>query len=253
MSFSHSSSPDGEGFTKRTYVADSDTLCYRLLYPLNYDSRKRYPLLLYLHGNGERGNDNQTSLVRVPTALTNESGRQRFPCFMLVPQCPRKQVWVDFPHFPQSLRTSAEPTRPARLTLALVDELIDQLAIDPDRVYLTGYSGGGEGAFDLLMRRPRLFAVAIPVCSVADTGMAAAIYTTPVWLFHGSADKVNPALYSRLMVAALRQHGGNPIYTEYSGAGHNIVQQAYAEAGLFEWLFDQRKRYHKQRVTPNKR
>lgn len=220
----------------------NDTLPYRLLYPINYDARNKYPLLVYLHGNGERGNDNQTQLVRVPGALTSDPGRQRYPCFMLVPQCPKKQVWADFPHFPNSLRTSTEPTRPAQLTLSLVDELIDQLAIDTNRVYITGYSGGGEGAFDLLTRRPRLFTAAIPVCSVSDTSRARSIRTIPVWLFHGEADSVNRAEYSRLMVGALRQHGGSPRYTEYPGAGHNIVQRTYAEAGLFEWLFRQIKR-----------
>lgn len=236
------SGPDQQRFAKLTYVTGGDTLRYRLLYPLDYDARKKYPLLLYLHGNGERGNDNQTPLLRVPAGLTSAIGLQRYPCFILVPQCPMKQVWVEFPNFPKSLRTSAEPTLAAQLTLSLVDELIHQLAIDTDRVYITGYSSGGEGAFDLLTRRPTLFTAAIPVCSVSDTSRATSIHTLPVWLFHGSADSVNRAEYSRLMVAALRQHGGSPIYTEYSGAGHNIVQQAYAEAGLFEWLFRQHKR-----------
>jgi predicted peptidase len=233
---------DQERFAKLTYVKGSDTLQYRLAYPIDYDARKKYPLLLYLHGNGERGSDNQTPLLRVPAALISATGLQRYPCFMLVPQCPKKQVWVDFPHFPKSLGTSAQPTRPAQLTLSLVDELVHQLAIDTDRMYITGYSSGGEGALDLLTRRPTLFAAAIPVCSVSDTSQARSISTIPVWLFHGSADSVNRAEYSRLMVASLRQHGGNPIYTEYRGAGHNIVQQAYAEEGLFDWLFRQKKR-----------
>ncbi|MCK8495252.1 prolyl oligopeptidase family serine peptidase [Spirosoma sp. RP8] len=234
--------PDHQQFVPRTYVKGGDTLRYRLLYPLDYNARKKYPLLIYLHGNGERGNDNQRPLLRVPAALTSDTGRQRYPCFMLVPQCPSQQVWVDFPHFPKSLRTSDQPTRPAQLTLSLIDELIDQLAIDTDRVYITGYSSGGEGSLDLLTRRPTLFTAAIPVCSVADTARAKSIFAIPVWLFHGSADSVNRAEYSRLMVAALRQHGGSPHYTEYSGAGHNIVRQTYAEGGLFEWLFSQKKR-----------
>ncbi|AKD53845.1 carboxylesterase family protein [Spirosoma radiotolerans] len=236
------SDPDQHQFARLTYVTKGDTLRYRLSYPIDYDARKKYPLLLYLHGNGERGNDNQRPLLRLPAALTHTTGRQRYSCFILVPQCPKNQVWVDFPDFPKSLHTSAEPTRPAQLTLSLMDELMHQLAIDTDRVYITGYSSGGEGAFDLLTRRPSLFTAAIPVCSVSDTSRARSIYRIPMWLFHGSADSVNRAEYSRLMVGALRRQGGSPIYTEYPEAGHNIVQQAYAEVGLFEWLFRQQKR-----------
>jgi predicted peptidase len=236
------SSLDQERFAKRTYVVRGDTLHYRLAYPLDYDARKQYPLLLYLHGNGERGNDNLTPLVRVPAALTSARGLHQYPCFILVPQCPKQQVWVDFPQFPQSLRTSAEPTLPAQLTLRLVEALLHHLPIDTGRVYLTGYSSGGEGTLDLLTRQPKLFTAAIPICSVSDTSRAKWIYSIPMWLFHGSADSVNRAAYSRLMVRALRSHGGSPIYTEYAGSGHNIVQQAYAEVGLFEWLFRQKKR-----------
>lgn len=141
------SGPDQQRFAKLTYVTGGDTLRYRLLYPLACDARKKYPLLLYLHGNGERGNDNQTPLLRVPAGLTSAIGLRRYPCFILVPQCPKKQVWVDFPHFPKSLRTSAEPTLAARLTLSLIDRLIHQLAIDTDRVYITGYSSGGGRCF----------------------------------------------------------------------------------------------------------
>ncbi|GAB4020081.1 carboxylesterase family protein [Spirosoma koreense] len=89
---------------------------------------------------------------------------------------------------------------------------------------------------------PTLFTAAIPVCSVSDTSQAASIHTIPVWLFHGSADSVNRSAYSRLMVAALRQYRESPMYTEYPGAGHNIVQPAYAEGGLYDWLFRQHKR-----------
>ncbi|UFH53141.1 prolyl oligopeptidase family serine peptidase [Spirosoma sp. KNUC1025] len=231
-----------EAFTRTVYVTGGDTLPYRLLYPVNYDARKKYPLVLFLHGNGERGNDNNRTLLRVPASLTSPSGRQTYSCFVVVPQCPKNQVWVSFPNFPNSLQTSAQLTSPAQLTLALVDQLMSRLPIDRNRLYVTGYSSGGEGTFDLLTRKPDLFAAGIPICSVGDTSRASRIASIPIWAFHGSADNVNPVIYSRLMVAALRKRGGQPKYTEYPGLGHNIVDTVYTESTLFEWLFAQKKR-----------
>jgi predicted peptidase len=233
-------------YTKGMYIGGNDTLRYRLLYPLHYNKHKRYPLVLFLHGAGQRGTDNEVPLTGVPKALTDTSGRERYPCFIFVPQCPKNDVWVKFPHFPKDIQTTELPTRSARAVLAALDSLIWQLPVDRTRVYITGYSMGGEGAFDLLTRRPHLFAAAIPVSSVADTAKANLIYQTPVWAFHGDQDEVNDVNYSRLMIDALKKYKGSPIYTEYPGLKHNIREKAYNEPGLFEWLFKQRRQADKR-------
>jgi predicted peptidase len=164
-----------------------------------------------------------------------------YPCFILVPQCPKNDVWVKFPHFPVSIQTTALPTPSAQAALALLDSLTGHLPIDRKRIYITGYSMGGEGTFDFLTRRPHLFAAAIPICSVADTARAGLIYQIPVWAFHGDQDDVNDVKYSRLMIAALKKYYGTPIYTEYPGMKHNISEKAYNEPGLFDWLFSQKR------------
>lgn len=104
-----------------------------------------------------------------------------------------------------------------------------------------GYSMGGEGSFDLLTRRPKLFAAAVPICAVADTSQARQIAHIPIWAFHGDQDDVNNVKYTRLMVAELKKYNGKPIYTEYPGGKHNIWTKAYAEPGLFDWLFAQKR------------
>ena len=101
---------------------------------------------------------------------------------------------------------------------------------------------GGEGTFDLLTRRPDLFAAAVPICSVSDTARANLIYQIPIWAFHGDQDDVNNVKYSRLMIDALKKNNGTPIYTEYPGIKHNSWSKAYNEPGLFDWLFSQKQR-----------
>jgi predicted peptidase len=229
-------------YIKAVYTVGNDSLPYRLLYPLHYNKHKRYPLVLFLHGAGQRGTDNEAQLTGVPKALTDTAGREKYPCFILVPQCPKNDVWVKFSHFPQNIQTTEQPTRSARAALAVLDSLIEQLPVDKKRVYITGYSMGGEGTFDFLTRRSHLFAAAIPVCPVADTARAGLIYQTPVWVFHGDQDNVNDVKYSRIMIAALKKCNGTPIYTEYPGLKHNIAGKAYSEPGLFEWLFKQGRR-----------
>lgn len=229
-------------YTRDVYVKSTDSLPYRLLYPLNYNKNKKYPIVVFLHGSGQRGNDNETQLIGVPKRLTDAAGRSKYPCFIFVPQCSRKDVWVKFPNFPAGLETTVLATPSAGLALAKLDLLIKNLPVDPKRIYVTGYSMGGEGAFDFLTRRPNLFAAAIPICSVSDTAKAKLIYKTPIWAFHGDQDDVNDVKYSRLMISALENQKGKPKYTEYPGVKHNSWTKAYEEPALFDWLFSQKKR-----------
>jgi predicted peptidase len=225
------------GFEKSVYIIGNDTLPYRLLYPQNYDKHKHYPLVLFLHGASQRGNDNESQLTGVPKTLTDSAGRAKYACFIMVPQCAKKDVWVNFPTFPKSLEPTAQATPSARLALRVLDSLIKHLSVDKRRIYITGYSMGGEGSFDLLTRQPKLFAAAIPICSVADTSKAKLIYKTPIWAFHGDMDDVNDVKYTRMMINKLKEQGGKPIYTEYPGIKHNSWTKAYSEPGLFDWLF----------------
>ncbi len=229
-------------FEKKVMISAKDTLPYRLAYPQKYNPKKKYPLVIFLHGAGTRGTDNEAQLVGVPAALTDSSGRSQYPCFILAPQCKKTDVWVKFPNFPKSLHATEAATPSMGVLIALTDSLLRSGMIDTRRVYVTGYSMGGEGVFDLLTRRPEMFAAAAPICSVADTSMAGKISHIPLWAFHGDQDDVNDVKYTRMMIAALRQAGGRPKYTEYPGVKHNSWLNAYREPELYRWLFAQRRK-----------
>lgn len=134
-----------------------------------------------------------------------------------------------------------EPSTPMRLAMAALDKVRAEFSIDPSRIYLTGLSMGGYGTWDLLARRPGMFAAAVPVCGGADETTAPLIRDLPIWCFHGGADKVVPTQRSRNMIEALKKAGGTPKYTEYPGVGHNSWDKAYSDAEMIGWMFGQRK------------
>jgi predicted peptidase len=139
---------------KAIYVSGGDCLPYRLLYPARYDTQKNYPLIIFLHGAGQRGRDNQKQLTALPQTLTGDTARKKYACFIVVPQCSENDMWVSFPKFPKDLHASVEPTTSTRLPLALLNKLIKELPVNKKQIYVTGYSMGGEGAFDFLTRAP---------------------------------------------------------------------------------------------------
>lgn len=221
-----------------------DTLPYRLLKPLHEDNTKSYPLVVFLHGAGELGNDNTSQLVNFPQCFLDSNNRESYPCYVIAPQCPADDSWDAFPNYPNGIETSADPTKAMSLLLSLVDSLRlhSALAIDKNRVYVTGLSLGGEGTFDILTRAPAWFAAAIPICGIADTNKALLIKNIPLWIFAGSLDDVNPVKYDRMIVEVLQRSGGKPKYTEYKDLGHNCWTTAYAEPDLLHWLFAQNKK-----------
>ena len=209
---------------------DGGTLHYRLFKPKGADSGKRFPLVLFLHGAGERGDDNRKTVVHGIGEFL--SRQEKHPCYIVIPQCPTGGRWSS---------RGADPTKPMARTLALVDSLIEKEAVDAKRVYVTGLSMGGFGTWDALGRRPDFFAAGVPICGGGDPAQAKRIAKVPQWVFHGDADKAVNVKLSRQMVAALKKAGGMPKYTEYPGVGHNSWGRAYATEELHAWLFKQRK------------
>lgn len=244
LSGSMSSAQHSVTFEKRDFTLQHNVLPYRILYPQEYDAGKHYPLVVFLHGSGARGNDNESQLSNLPGIFVDAENRTNFPCFVVAPQCPENDTWVNFPGFPESLKATDTPTIPGRMVLELIADLARKLNIDTRRIYLTGYSMGGEGTFDLITRQPDLFAAAVPVCPVADTSKAALIKDNDIWVFHGADDKVNEVKYSRLMIDALRWQGADPAYTEYPGVGHRCWTKAYNDPDLLPWMFSHIKTDH---------
>jgi poly(3-hydroxybutyrate) depolymerase/lysophospholipase L1-like esterase len=228
----------GEDFEARTFTSEQGAkLPYRLLKPLNIEAGKKYPLVLFLHGAGERGDDNKAQLKHGAGLFSKPEMREKFPCFVVAPQCPKDKKWVDMEWGGQSGTAPENPGSVQPMVLALVDAVSKEFGTDPERNYVTGLSMGGYGTWDLITRYPEKWAAAIPVCGGGDKTKAAAAKPVPVWAFHGSADTVVPTVRSRDMVAALKAAGGIASYTEYPGVQHDSWTYAYSEPNLLPWLF----------------
>ncbi|HEX2948951.1 MAG TPA: prolyl oligopeptidase family serine peptidase [Armatimonadota bacterium] len=222
--------------------ANGKTQPYRLLKPKNYDATKKYPLVLFMHGAGERGTDNQAQLRSSVTFFATDAIMDKYPCFVIAPQCPPDKRWVEVNWGDNAHIIPAEPSEPMRLTLLLLDTIQKEFNIDKQRLYVTGLSMGGFGTWDIIARHPNMFAAAIPVCGGGDEHTAAAIKKIPIWAFHGDQDNVVKTIRSRHMIEALQQAGGQPKYTEFLGVGHNAWTFAYCNTDVYTWLFAQHRK-----------
>jgi len=227
-------------FEKKVFISKtSDTLRYRLLKPTVNDSSKKYPLVLFLHGAGERGNDNALQLKNGAINFASSLNKKLFPCYVVAPQCAEGYRWVEVDW---KLPSHVQPEKPSvylSRTMLLIDSLKKVLNIDTNRIYITGLSMGGFGTWDAISRWPNIFAAAVPVCGGGDTAKAVLIKNIPIWAFHGGADKVVMTSRSRDMIAAIKKAGGDPKYTEYLNTGHNAWTSTYGNIEMFQWLFSQ--------------
>lgn len=232
-----------EVFETRTYGDQEPKLNYRFLEPKQVEEGKKYPLVVFLHGAGERGDDNQAQLKHGASEFITQENREKYPCFAIFPQCPKNQAWANIDRTDGKPVLEEEPSRALGMVIDLVNEMKDQLPIDQSRIYITGLSMGGYGTFDAIERHPDLFAAALPICGGGDSSQkhVTSIKDLPIWIFHGGADKVVPPERSREMVESLKQIGATPKYTEYPGVGHDSWTQTYKNPEVFAWLFEQQK------------
>jgi predicted peptidase len=229
-------------FEARVFKDDQGrSLPYRLLKPRDYDPGKKYPLVLFFHGAGERGDDNQAQLKNAVAVFAQEKNLKKFPCFVVVPQCPSGVRWVEMDWGADSGVAPAEPSSAMRLGMATLAALQNEFSIDARRVYAAGISMGGFGVWDALSRYPGRFAAGVAVCGGGDESKAGAIGKTPVWAFHSDDDPIVKVARSRNMVKALRDAGGKVRYTEYQKLGHVSWDRAFGEPKLLPWLFSQRR------------
>lgn len=231
-----------EEFEARVYTDPAGkTLPYRLLIPKGYAAGKQYPLVMFFHGAGERGDDNKAQLVHGASVFTKAENREKFPCFVLAPQCPKKQQWVDMPWGEDSGVRPEKPSEAMRLALGAMDAVIKEFGVDTQRVYVTGLSMGGYATWDCITRFPERFAAAAPVCGGGDEKtVTAAVAKVPVWAFHSDDDNVVKVRRTRGMIQAMKDAGGEPKYFEYFGLGHFSWGKAYDEPELLAWMFSQR-------------
>ena len=222
----------------------NETFRYLVLKPLEAKAGEKYPLVLFLHGAGERGNDPAKTLIHFPELMAKPKYRRKYPCFLIVPQCRDEKQWVDVPWTDKESTPIAEkPTEMLDMASKILDRSLEEFPVDKDRVYLTGLSMGGYGSWELAMRRPKLFAALAPICGGADESQAKKLKDIPIWTAHGDADTVVPVERSRRMVLAVKEAGGTINYVEYPKVGHNSWTAAYTDPeGLLPWMFKQRRK-----------
>jgi predicted peptidase len=237
---------DGEMFLSRSITIGTTDFQFRVFTPKGWSRKKKSPVILFLHGAGERGDDNlvQTKVGIGPALIRQQ---ETLPFIVVLPQCPRNRWWT-------------EPDMQAQALKAL-EQTVKEFNGDPQRTYLTGLSMGGYGSWIMASGNPSLFAGIAVVCggvrppprvnvpqptqgpsTAADpyAAVAAMVGKTPVWIFHGGADPVVPVSESRKMADAIKAAGGNPRYSEYEGVGHNSWDKAYAEPEIFSWMLAQK-------------
>ncbi|WP_158857318.1 carboxylesterase family protein [Lunatibacter salilacus] len=220
-------------FDARIYVnREGDTLRYRLMKPLDYNPQEKYPIVVALHGGAGSGTDNASQVDGSWTAqiLSEENNRENFPAFIFVPQCPPGSTWGAVENVPSV----------DELVFEAIAALEGEFAIDKSRRYVMGESLGGYGSWHFISTRPGMFAAAVPICGGGNPSLADRIVDVPVWAFHGAKDRIVPVDGSRKMIAAIKEAGGDPRYTEFAGEGHIISESFENTEGLWEWVFAQR-------------
>lgn len=236
---------DSQLYQAKRFQYSGGSLQYRILYPHNFTPDKTYPLLLFLHGSGERGGDNLAQLTHGASLFTQKDIRQGYPAIVIFPQAPAEDDWanveVDASFKPYKLtfsEVSVPVTASMQGVLALMDELSAKPFVDRQRIYVGGLSMGAMGTYEILARRPQMFAAAIAICGGGNPENAGHYRQgLPLWAFHGEEDQVVAPSLSVQMVEAINQHGGNAKLTLYSETGHNSWDKAFAEPALLAWLF----------------
>ena len=235
------SEPKIPEYQYKYHVADGDTFLYRFLEPIYGKKKQSYPLVLFLHGAGERGSDNEKQLTHGTYIFQVPENVKKYPCYVVAPQCPEEKRWVESAWNSKVHHMPEEASESILLVKDLLDQLLKDYPVDPDRIYVTGLSMGGFGTWDMLMRWPDYFAAGAPVCGGGDTSHAEIIKEIPVWFFHSADDRTVPVELSRDMELALERIEANFRYTEYDDAGHGSWKPAYADPELLRWLFKQKK------------
>jgi len=239
-------SQDLELFEKDIFIFENDTLNYRILKPLNYDPNKQYPVHLFLHGSGERGNDNISQLTHGGKLFLKKENREEYKSWVIFPQCSKNDRWpsISSDQWDKTFENKTiKPNRSLGLVLKLMDKFIEKKQVDKQRIYVSGLSMGGMGTYEILYRRPNMFAAATPICGNGITQLAE-LYAgkVPVWIFHGSDDKVVSPKYSLNMANAIIEAGGSPKMTLYENVGHGSWNNAFAEEYFLKWIHSKSKK-----------
>ena len=209
-------------------VTSKQGLNYQLYGNPKWDSKKRYPLVIWLHGSGQSGSDNEAQMGGATNIFTDSQHQAERPAFMIAPQCPDADIGWN--------------KDVANNLMALIADLCDKLPVDMNRLYLTGSSMGGFGSFSLAAKYPEVWAAVVPLCGGSDVKNAEVLKTVPIWAFHGDQDPMVPVERTRNVMKAIMEGGGKLAkYDELKGEGHGISGIVYPRADVHEWIFAQKR------------
>ena len=228
------------------FTSSEGTLNYRILFPKNFDNLKNYPLHIFLHGIGERGDDNELQLKYVDKVFLNKKNYEDYPAIIIFPQAPLNDNWssriLTENKVRQSFPENNSPTKSLQLVMKLMDSLVNENYIDDKKIYLSGLSNGGMGSFELLKHRPNMFASAVIICGGGNPSWAKEFAkSTQVWIAHGSRDQVVYPDFSLKMAAAIISEGGNPKVTLYEDVYHDSWNNVFEDPEYLNWIYSHSK------------
>lgn len=236
-------------YSNEIFVTKNDTLKYRMLLPKGFSENNQYPIILFLHGAGERGNDNKKQLVNGSALFAKEKNRDSFPAIVIFPQCPKEDYWsnVKVDRSKNGLekfkyKKAGKPTKSMSLVLNLLDLISNKSYVNKNQIYAGGLSMGGMGTFDLLKFRPHMFAAAFTICGGGNP-KSVTKYANEValWIFQGGKDDIVHPFFSLTMATALQKNGGDVKLTYFENDNHNSWDSSFSEPKLLPWLFSKSK------------
>ena len=225
------------------YKSEIGELNYRILFPKDFDRNKAYPFTIFLHGIGERGNDNELQLKYIEKVFLNPKKYNDYPSVVIFPQAPLNDNWssrimVENQEIRQVFPIDSKPTKSLQMVMRLIDSISEENYIDKKRIYLSGLSNGAMGSFELLKYRPDMFASAVLICGGGDPDWAKEFAkSTPIWIVHGSNDDIVHPSFSLEMAESVIKEGGSPKLTLYENVGHDSWFNVFSDPDYLKWMF----------------
>ncbi|MFC3562348.1 carboxylesterase family protein [Pedobacter jamesrossensis] len=231
-------------YDKGSFIKGKDSIYYRVLFPENFNPSQKYPIVFFLHGSGERGNNNESQLVHGGKLFLKDEVRKNFPAIVVFPQCPANDYWANVNIGPNemgkrsfSFVEGGKPTKAMHALIGMVKDFLKKPYVSHKQVYVGGLSMGGMGTFELLRRKRNTFAAAISICGGDNTNNIRKYKSVPLWIFHGGKDDVVDPAFSIAISERLKTVGDEVKFTLYPNANHNSWDSAFAEPELLPWLF----------------
>jgi predicted peptidase len=234
-------------FDKGSFINTKDTIHYRILFPEAFDPQKKYPVVIFLHGRGESGSDNEKQLANGAKLFLKPEIRSQFPAIVIFPQCAADSYWSNVKITTDSagkrsfsFQTGGKPTKAMSALLGMIDNFLEKPYADHNQVYVGGLSMGGMGTYELLRRKPKMFAAAFAICGGDTLANVNKYKHVPLWIFHGGKDNVVKPAYSIAIANQLKIVGKEVKFSYYPDDSHNSWDSALAEPQFLPWLFSHR-------------